>query len=154
MPNSDKKKINTGSSNISPIPRRISRINPKYSFTSVMGVTSRPSAKSGPGLTRKCRIWGSMNDSQVDTHRDDKIQGASRVSVNQLCIQAGVREGFQHRLVDPGHEILREVHADEGPDAYGIQRVNDALAQLAEVLEKGHGAAGFLRADGVLRVGS
>src|SRR5207237_1115079 len=95
-----------------------------------------------------------QDHSKVYAHREDQIQIASGMRVNQLRIQMRVRKRFQHGPIDPGHDVFREIHADERANADSIERIDDALAQLAKVLEKRHRAARLLGAARVLRVES
>src|SRR5262249_40483287 len=88
-------------------------------------------------------IGRSENDAHVNAEGDDEIEVAGRVRVNQVRIEMGPFEGLAHRQSDPVDEIAGQIETGDSPDSDGDKRVDDAFAQLGEVLEKGHRAAGF-----------
>ena len=59
------------------------------------------------------------------------------------CVRCWSASAFEHRLGHPGNEIGCHKPPDARANADGDKRVDDALAQLDEVLEKCHLSAGL-----------
>ncbi len=88
------------------------------------------------------------DDSDVDAERDVSVQVAGRMRIDQR----GIKVCFSQRLddwpYDPVDDVLRDVNADHGADTNGVERIDNALAKLAEVLEKSHRSGGLFRRRG------
>ncbi len=84
-----------------------------------------------------------QHDADVDAEGDDQIKIAGGMRVNQFRIKVRVRKRLEHRARNEFDNVLRDVNADKRADANCNQRIDDARAQLNEVLEEGHLPAGL-----------
>jgi hypothetical protein len=65
----------------------------------------------------------------------------------------GIRKRLDDGLDDEVDDILRDVDADESAYADRIEGIDNAFAELTEVLEESHCAGGLFRRCDDLRVG-
>src|SRR5467141_2605609 len=75
------------------------------------------------------------------------------MGINQFGIEMRRLQGVEHRFGDPVDEILRNIDTDKSADADRIERIDNALAELSEVLEKGHRSGGLFHWSRDLRIG-
>src|SRR6202040_822218 len=96
---------------------------------------------------------GGKDNSDISAERDVGVQITSRMSVDEVPSLARFFQGLDDRPYDPVDDALRNVDADESADTDRVKRINNALAELSEVLEKGHRSGGLFHWGRDLRIG-
>jgi len=83
------------------------------------------------------------HNSDVNAAGDEEGHVPSGVRVDELRVEMSIGQSFHHRLDHQVDEMRRDDPANGGADDNGSEGVDDALAQLNQVLEKRHLSAGL-----------